>query len=157
MRNWPPPLPRSPSKNWRNIGGIPSSPPCEPVFTIREEVMVTTEGNTFFTTGAKLLRLAGSAALANLNVAGGVTRGSTAAAARPPNPSASSAVAAARFGRPQICCVFICPPTISDGHRVSRIEWLHIYRWIGAVFVCRGKSVIGRGETWYVDRKSTRL
>ena len=32
--------------------------------------MVTTEGNTFFTTGAKLLRLAGVSALANFNVAG---------------------------------------------------------------------------------------
>jgi hypothetical protein len=36
--------------------------------------MVTTEGNTFFTTGAKLLWLAGSSALANLNVAGGFIR-----------------------------------------------------------------------------------
>jgi hypothetical protein len=36
--------------------------------------MVTTEGNTFFTTGAKLLRLAGSSALANLNVAGAFNR-----------------------------------------------------------------------------------
>jgi hypothetical protein len=36
--------------------------------------MVTTEGNTFFTTGAKLLRLAGASALANLNVAGGFKR-----------------------------------------------------------------------------------
>jgi hypothetical protein len=54
------------------MGGIPSSPPWNPVFTIRAEVMVTTEGNTFFTTGAKLMRLAGSSALANLNVAGGL-------------------------------------------------------------------------------------
>ena len=35
--------------------------------------MVTTEGNTFFTTGAKLLWLAGASTLASLNVAGGLS------------------------------------------------------------------------------------
>jgi hypothetical protein len=69
--------------------------------------MVTTEGNTFFTTGAKLLRLAGSSALANLNVAGAFNRRSAPATAKPPNPSASITAAAAIFGRPQIRCIFM--------------------------------------------------
>jgi hypothetical protein len=69
--------------------------------------MVTTEGSTFFTTGAKLMRLAGASALANLNVAGGFKMRSAPATARPPNPSASNIAAAALFGPPQIHCIFM--------------------------------------------------
>jgi hypothetical protein len=69
--------------------------------------MVTTEGNTFFTTGAKLVRLAGSSALANFNVAGGFNKRSAPATARPPKPSASTTAAAAVFDRPQVHCIFM--------------------------------------------------
>jgi hypothetical protein len=69
--------------------------------------MVTTEGNTFFTTGAKLMRLDGASALANLNVAGGFNRRSAPATARPPNPSASTIAAAALLGPPEIHCIFM--------------------------------------------------
>src|ERR1035438_2451719 len=111
--------------------------------------MVTTEGKTFLTTGAKLLRLAGWSALANLKVAGGVKKGSP-----PPTPTAPQAEPQQyRRGRS-----LRSTPNRLHLHVASKkslrippllpyIEWLHLYRWgKGVSGLSREVGICGTGD-----------
>src|ERR1035437_6285935 len=92
------------------MGVCPPRPVC--VFTTLEEEMVTTAGNTFFTTGAKPVRLGPSFASAKWNDAGGLAfkARSTPAMPRPPRPSARDTASTAALGCPKSPFSFIYPP-----------------------------------------------
>src|ERR1035438_5666167 len=78
--------------------------------------MLTTAGNTFFTTGANELRLGPSPAFANFSDAGGLMIPSCSAplTASPPNPTARARAITAALGRRKKPCVLIYPPNLDS-------------------------------------------